>query len=167
MARWDARFETQGKLKRARTTRRWAKTPLLAALVAVFVFVDRCGFDEVVFHQAILEFFTRYARGLERSRILEHRRRTRHDLARAARREHHISKLALRSFCQHSHLSLSLQTMPEVLRLARGVARWSNAARSKSIAPRAQHVRRRHSSRNSRNISRIPQSRSEPLRSGA
>src|SRR6266436_2528002 len=80
-------------------------TLLLAALVAVFVFVDRVGFGEVVFHQAVLELFTSNARRFQSSGIFEHRRCSRHDLARAAGRKHHVCKLALRSFRQNIHLS--------------------------------------------------------------
>src|SRR5580704_82587 len=80
---------------------------LLSALVAVFVFINRIRLDEIVLEQAVFELFAGDAGRLERSRVLNERRGARHNLARASRRKHNVSKLALRSFCQHSHFSLS------------------------------------------------------------
>src|SRR5580704_16027765 len=80
---------------------------LLAALVAVLVFINRIRLDEIVLEQAVLEFFAGNASRLERSRVLNERRGARHNLARASRRKYNVSELALRSLCQHSHFSLS------------------------------------------------------------
>src|SRR5580704_6885465 len=99
---------------------------LLPALVAVFVFINRIRLDEIVLEQAVFEFLAGDTRRLERSRVLNERRGARHNLARASCRKHNVSKLALRSFCQHSHFSLSPQTMPEVLPPVVCAWRWSS-----------------------------------------
>src|SRR5690242_5434204 len=88
---------------------------LLATLIAVLVFVNRRRFGELVLNEAVFEFFAGDASRLQSSGIFNERRRTGHDLAGAPRRKDHIRKLALRSFCLHSHFSHSPQTMPEVL----------------------------------------------------
>src|SRR5260370_29556408 len=56
----------------------------------------------------MFQLFTRDARRLQRSRILEERGCACHDLPSAPGRQHHVRKLALWSFCLHSHLSLFL-----------------------------------------------------------
>src|SRR5580704_1297402 len=135
---------------------------LLAALVAVFVGVDRVWLGEVVLDVAMIELFARDARGLQRSWVFDHGRRSGHDLPGAPRSQHHIGKLALGSFRQHIHVSLSLQTMPEVVPPAYGAARFGNEARPRWLALHAPHVLHLHSRRNNRNIYRTPKSRRVP-----
>src|ERR1700686_334727 len=80
---------------------------LLTALFAVLVLVDRIRFHEIVLEQTMIELFHRDSRCFLRSRIFHQRRCAGHNLPRAPRRQHHIRKLALRSFCQYRHLSHS------------------------------------------------------------
>src|SRR5580704_4192214 len=140
---------------------------LLAALVAVFVGVDRVWLGEVVLDVAMIELFARDARGLQRSWVFDHGRRSGHDLPRSSRSQHHIGKLALGSFRQHIHVSLSLQTMPEVVRPAYGAARPGSAARLRWPALPCLHVPHLHSLHNSRNICWPPKSRRAPWPGGA
>src|SRR3989440_6248654 len=90
---------------------RWA---LLLPLVAVLIFVDGSRLGEIEFKQALVEFFTGDSSSLLGPGVLDHRRRSGHNLARAPGRKHHIPKLALRSFALHGHFNFSPQTMPEV-----------------------------------------------------
>src|SRR5271165_856114 len=82
-----------------------ASAELFAALVAVFIGVDGVRLDEVVLEHAVLQLFAGDARGFLRSRVLDQRRRTRHDLPGAARGQHNIGKLALWSFGQYIHFA--------------------------------------------------------------
>src|SRR5277367_2738607 len=124
---------------------------LLAALVAVFVCVDRVRFGEVVLEVAVIQLFARDTCSLQGSWVFNHWRSAGHDLPRAPRRQHYIRELALRSFRQHIHFSLSLQTMPEVVRPAYGAARSGNAARLRWLALPCLHVLHPRSLHNSRN----------------
>src|SRR6266513_4747373 len=80
---------------------------LLPSLIAVLIRIDRCRLCEFVLDQAVLQLFARDPRGFQCSWVLDQRRRACHDLPRTPRRQHHVRKLALRSFCLHSHFSLS------------------------------------------------------------
>src|SRR6266852_209340 len=81
--------------------------PLLPPLIPFLVDVDRSRLGEVVLDQAVLQLFAGDPRGLQGSRVFDQRRRARHDLPRAPGRQDHVRKLALRSFCLHSHVSHS------------------------------------------------------------
>src|SRR5260370_15814963 len=102
----------------------------LALFVPVFVLIDGGGLREVVLDQTMFQLFTRDARRLQRSRILEERGCACHDLPSAPGRQHHVRKLALWSFCLHIHLSLFLRTMPEFRPLRCAAARWRSTQTS-------------------------------------
>src|SRR5882762_5192777 len=135
---------------------------LLPPLVAVLVRIDRIRLHEFVLDQAVLQLVARDSRGLQCPWILDQRRRTRHNLPRAPCRKHYISKLALRSFRQHSHFSLSPQTMPEVFPHGPCAAHSCSAARLQSPAPHLPRAPRLHSQHNNRSICRTSQSRPAP-----
>src|ERR1700688_3562982 len=80
---------------------------LLTALVAVLILVNRIRFHEIVLEQTMIELFHRDSRRFLRSWIFHQWWRAGHDLPRAPSRQHHVRKLALRSFCQYRHLSHS------------------------------------------------------------
>src|SRR5713226_724555 len=131
--------------------------PLFPPLASVLILSDCCRLLEFILEQAVLQLFTGDSRGLLRSRILDQRRRSGHELPRAPGREHHVSKLALRSFCLHSHFSLSLQMMPEVVPPGPAGDRWCSARRLQSPALPGRRVPRGHSPRKNRNTCRTPQ----------
>src|SRR5882762_2080162 len=135
---------------------------LLPPLVAVLVRIDRIRLHEFVLDQAVLQLVARDSRGLQCPWILDQRRRTRHNLPRAPCRKHYISKLALRSFRQHSHFSLSPQTMPEVFPHGPCAAHSCSAGRLQSPAPHLPRAPRLHSQHNNRSICRTSQSRPAP-----
>src|SRR5256885_12529575 len=141
-------------------------TLLFATLVAVFVFVDRCRFDEFVFHQAVVELFAGNARGFGGARIVKKRGRARHELPRASGGQYNVGELALRSFGFDAHFSHSLQTMPEVVLPGRDGVPSYNVMPAKSIVLRDQRTPRLHSLHNNRSIYRKPQSRHAPGPSG-
>src|SRR5580704_3930150 len=89
-------LDAQGPAAFPESGRRSAE--LLAALVAVLVFVDRIGLGEIVFDIPVIELLARDARWLQRARIFHQRRRSSHNLPRTSRCQHHIRKLALGSF---------------------------------------------------------------------
>ena len=79
----------------------------LPALLGVLVLVYGFSGLEFVFDKAVVDFLAGHARGFKSARIFEQRRRSRHDLARTARCEHHVGKLALWSFGLHRQFDLS------------------------------------------------------------
>src|SRR5207237_5416301 len=127
---------------------RWA---LLLPLVAVLIFVDGSRLGEIEFEQALVEFFTGDSSSLLGPGVLDHRRRSGHNLARAPGRKHHIRKLALRSFALHGHFNFSPQTMPEVFAPGPVSARWRSAKRLQSPAPRGLRAPHLHSPRKNHN----------------
>src|SRR5260370_17243546 len=86
--------------------------PLLAPLVPFLIHVDRRRLREVVLDQAVLQLFARDPRGLLCPWVFDQRRRAGHELPRTPPRQYHIRKLALRSFCLHSHCDHTLPNDP-------------------------------------------------------
>src|SRR5215470_10087985 len=128
----------------------------LPPLGAVLVLVHVLARFEFVFDQAVVDLFTGQTRGLEGARIIDEWGSSRHDLARAPRRKHHVGKLALWSFRLHGHLSLSPRMMPEVPPLDAGGGHCCSERPSKSLPPRLRLFPRRSSSRSSHNTCRTP-----------
>src|SRR5215831_15103015 len=110
--------------------------------LAVLVFFRAGSGLKIIFYQAVVNFFASDARVLQATRIFQERWCSGHQLAGATRCEHHIGKLAFRSFGLHSHFSLSLQMTPEDFPPPCAAAHWSTATRLQSLplrGPRAPH----------------------------
>src|SRR5262244_3901804 len=104
----------------------------LFLLLAFAVFRVR-GVVEFVFDHVVIDFFAGKARIFKCTRIIHKWRCACHQLPGAACRKHDISKLALRGFRLHGHLSLSLQMTPEDSQPRHGGARWNTAVQSQSL----------------------------------